>query len=78
VADGWHSVGLLFKNRRELVTCVAAVAMLVAVAGMLNPNQHGAESRHSVDIIKPQWMVVGDGCLVALHSACLQRPDGVP
>ena len=72
------TVGLLFENRPELLACVAAVAKIGAVAGMLNPMQRGAVLKHSIDIIKPQLMVIGDGCLPALHSASPKQPAGVP
>jgi len=72
------TVGLLFENCPALLACVAAVAKLGAVAGMLNPNQRGAVLRHSIDLIKPRLMVMGDGCLPALHSAIPKPPDGVP
>jgi len=55
------TVGLLFENCPALLACVAAVAKLGAVAGMFNPRQRGAVLRHSIDIIKPRLVVIGDG-----------------
>lgn len=72
------TVGLLFENCPALLACVAAVVKMGAVAGMLNPRQRGAALRRSIDTIKPRFMVVGDGCVAALHSASPQRPAGVP
>ncbi len=72
------TVGLLFENCPALLACVAAVAKLGAVAGMLNSNQRGAALKHSIDIIKPQLMVIGDGCQSALHTACPKQPASVP
>ena len=72
------TVGLLFENCPALLACVAAVAKLGAVAGMFNPRQRGAVLRHSIDIIKPRLVVIGDGCASALHSASPKQPAGVP
>ena len=72
------TVGLLFENCPELLACVAAVAKLGAVAGMLNPKQRGAVLSHSMRTIQPRLMVIGDGCLPALHSASPPQPDSVP
>jgi acyl-CoA synthetase (AMP-forming)/AMP-acid ligase II len=72
------TVGLLFENCPTLLACVAAVAKLGAVAGMLNPKQRGAVLSHSMRTIQPRLMVIGDGCLPALHSASPPQPDSVP
>ena len=72
------TVGLLFENCPALLACVAAVAKLGAVAGMFNPKQRGAVLSHSMQTIQPRLMVIGDGCLPALHSACPKPPAGVP
>jgi acyl-CoA synthetase (AMP-forming)/AMP-acid ligase II len=72
------TVGLLFETCPALLACVAAVAKLGAVAGMLNPKQRGAVLSHSMQTIQPRLMVIGDGCLPALHSACPKPPAGVP
>ncbi|MBP6280026.1 MAG: long-chain-acyl-CoA synthetase [Rhodocyclaceae bacterium] len=63
------SVGLLFDNCPDLLACVAATVKLGAVAGMLNPNQRGEVLRHSVELIKPHVLIVGDDCVAALQTA---------
>jgi acyl-coenzyme A synthetase/AMP-(fatty) acid ligase len=73
-----NSVDLLFENCPALLACVAAVAKLGAVAGMVNPKQRGAVLSHSMRTIQPRLMVIGDGCLPALHSASPPQPDSVP
>jgi len=72
------TVGLLIENRPELLACVAAVVKLGAVAGLLNPTQRGAVLRHSLVAIQPRLMVIGGGCVQALHSAVPERPADVP
>ena len=69
------TVGLLFHNGPALLACVAAVAKLGAVAGLLNPHQRGAVLAHSLGLIQPRRIVVGDACLDALASACEPPKD---
>jgi acyl-CoA synthetase (AMP-forming)/AMP-acid ligase II len=71
------TVGVLCENRPELLACVAALAKLGAVAGMLNPRQHGEPLLFSIGVIKPKLMLIGDGCLSALRSAYSIQPVGV-
>ena len=42
------TVAILCENRPSMLACVAAVAKIGAVAGMLNPNQRGAVLRLSL------------------------------
>jgi acyl-CoA synthetase (AMP-forming)/AMP-acid ligase II len=72
------TVGVLLRNCPELLACVAALAKIGAVAGMLNPKQRGDSLLFSIGVIKPKLMVIGDGCLLSLNSACPIRPTGVP
>jgi acyl-CoA synthetase (AMP-forming)/AMP-acid ligase II len=68
------TVAILSENRPSMLACVAAVAKIGAVAGMLNPNQRGAVLRHSIDLISPRLLVVGDDCVPALRSALPRIP----
>ena len=38
----------------------------------------GAVLSHSMQTIQPRLMVIGDGCLPALRSACPKPPAGAP
>jgi acyl-CoA synthetase (AMP-forming)/AMP-acid ligase II len=71
------TVGVLFENRPELLACVAALAKIGAVAGMLNPKQRGESLQFSLGVIKPKLMLIGDDCLSALLAACPIQPPGV-
>jgi acyl-CoA synthetase (AMP-forming)/AMP-acid ligase II len=70
------TVGLLFDNCPELLACVAATAKLGAVAGMLNPNQSNEVLRHSIGVIKPNLLIIGDDCVAALMTAFPRKPRG--
>jgi acyl-CoA synthetase (AMP-forming)/AMP-acid ligase II len=72
------TVGLLFENQPAVLACVVAAAKLGAVAGLLNPQQRGAVLQHSLQTLRPRMLLVGDGCLPALRSACPRRPAGMP
>lgn len=69
------SVGILMDNRAETLACVAAVVKLGAAAGMLNHQQRGEVLTHSIRLIKPKLLIVGEECREALLSTPY-APDG--
>ena len=58
-------VALLMENHAGTLACVAALAKLGAVAGMLNPNLRGDALRHSVRAMKPARLAVAGECVEA-------------
>ena len=58
-----QTVALLMENHAATLACVAALAKLGAVAGMLNPNLRGDALRHSVRAMKPALLVVAGECV---------------
>jgi acyl-CoA synthetase (AMP-forming)/AMP-acid ligase II len=72
------SVGLLLENHPELLACVAALAKIGAVAGLLNPNQRGEALRYSVSVIRPTRLVVGANYLASLRGAYPRRSASMP
>jgi fatty-acyl-CoA synthase len=62
--DG-DTVALLMENHAAGLACVAALAKLGAVAGMLNPSLRGDALRHSVRAMKPARLVVAGECVEA-------------
>ena len=71
------TVGLLLENRPELLACVAAIAKVGAVAGMLNPHQRGEALRFSILAIAPKTLLIGEDCLASLYTAYPQKPPGM-
>jgi acyl-CoA synthetase (AMP-forming)/AMP-acid ligase II len=57
------TVALLMENHATTLACVAAIAKLGAIAGMLNPNLRGDALRHSVRAMKPARLVVAGECV---------------
>jgi non-ribosomal peptide synthetase component F len=57
------TVALLMENHAAGLACVAALAKLGAVAGMLNPNLRGDALRHSVRAMDPARLVVAGECV---------------
>ena len=60
-----ETVGLLMENHAAGVACIAALAKLGAVAGMLNPNLRHDPLRHSVAAMKPARLIVAGECVEA-------------
>ena len=58
-------VGLLMENHAATLACVAALAKLGAVAGMLNPGLRGDALRHSVRAMAPARLAVAGECVEA-------------
>jgi acyl-CoA synthetase (AMP-forming)/AMP-acid ligase II len=58
-----ETVALLMENHAATLACVAAIAKLGAIAGMLNPNLRGDALRHSVRAMKASRLVVAGECV---------------
>ena len=56
-------VALLMENHAATLACVAALAKLGAIAGMLNPNLRGEALRHSVRAMAPARLAVAGECV---------------
>jgi len=63
------TVAILMENRAETLACVAAVVKLGAAAGMLNHQQRGEVLCHSLKLIAPKALILGNECSAALASA---------
>lgn len=60
-----ETVGLLMENHAAGIACVAALAKLGAVAGMLNPNLRGEPLRHSLGAMRLTRIIVAGECVEA-------------
>lgn len=68
VAAG-DTVGILLDNRPATLAMVAGVVKLGAIAGMLNHNQTGEVLQHSVGLIQPKAILVGEECAASLKGS---------
>ena len=57
------TVALLMDNHAAALACVAAIAKLGGIAGMLNPNLREDALRHSVRAMNPARLVVAGECV---------------
>ncbi|WP_436868913.1 long-chain-acyl-CoA synthetase [Acinetobacter courvalinii] len=61
-------VGLMFENCPELLACTLAVNKLGAIAAMINYHQRDKILQHSINLVKPKILIVGDTCLDSVSS----------
>jgi acyl-CoA synthetase (AMP-forming)/AMP-acid ligase II len=66
------AVALLMENHANALACVAALAKLGAVAGMLNPNLRGDALRHSLGAMRPAHLVVAGECVEGFADVAAQ------
>jgi len=62
-------VGVMLENRPALIAMVLAVNKIGAIAGMLNHKQRESVLAHSLNLIKPKLLVVGEECVAAMATA---------
>ncbi len=67
IANG-DVIAIMSENRAETLVCAAAAAKIGAVAGMLNYNQRDEVLTHSLGLISPKLMVVGQESVEALAT----------
>lgn len=75
---GGDRVALLFDNDPALLACVAALAKLGAVAGVLNPRLRGPALERGVATVRPRLLVIGAGGLGAWRSTRLPGRRDLP
>ena len=61
-------VGVMVENRPELLATVLACAKLGVVSAMINTGQKGKVLSHSIRIVNPKLMVVGEECLESYEA----------
>ena len=67
-------VALFIDNRPELLVCIAALAKIGAVAALVNTSQRGAALRHSLSVVNPVSVIVGE----ELFAELMAEQDALP
>ena len=62
------AIGVLLENRPELLAVVAGAAKVGVVCAMLNTSQKGKVLAHSINLIQPRMVVVGEELVDNLES----------
>ncbi|SNS86336.1 long-chain-acyl-CoA synthetase [Pseudomonas segetis] len=70
--DGVHAgtvVAVMLENRIELLAVLAAVSKLGAISALINTTQRGKVLAHSINLVKPGYMVVGEELVSSITDA---------
>lgn len=62
------SVAIMVENRPELLAVVTACAKIGVISAMINTSQKEKVLIHSLDIVKPKLIVVGEECYEAYET----------
>lgn len=71
-ADGVHAgtvVAVMLENRIELLAILAAVSKLGAISALINTTQRGKVLAHSINLVKPGYMVIGEELVSSITDA---------
>lgn len=68
------TVGILLENRPETLIAVLATVKLGAVASMMNTSQRGEVLLHSINLVSPKLMLVGEEMLENMATVEQQLP----
>ncbi|WP_167141122.1 long-chain-acyl-CoA synthetase [Pseudomonas sp. OTU750018] len=65
-------VAVMLENRLELLAILAALSKLGAVGALVNTTQRGKVLAHSLNLVKPGFMLIGEELLVAFREVAEQ------
>jgi citronellyl-CoA synthetase len=65
-------VAVMLENRLELLACLAALSKLGAVGALVNTTQRGKVLAHSLNLVKPGFMLIGEELLTAFNDVAEQ------
>lgn len=65
-------VAVMLENRLELLAILAALSKLGAVGALVNTTQRGKVLAHSLNLVKPGFMLIGEELLVAFNEVAEQ------
>lgn len=68
------TVGILLENRPETLVAVLATVKLGAIASMMNTSQRGEVLLHSINLVTPKMMLVGEEMLENMATVEQQLP----
>ncbi|WP_420590182.1 long-chain-acyl-CoA synthetase [Bacterioplanoides sp.] len=68
------TVGILLENRPETLIAVLATVKLGAIASMMNTSQRGEVLLHSITLVSPKLMLVGEEMLENMATVEQQLP----
>jgi len=69
-------IAVFIENRPELLACIAAIAKLGAVSALLNTSQRGAVLAHSVSLVSPARIIVGEELFSTVTTVSDSLPGG--
>lgn len=65
-------MAVMLENRLELLAILAALSKLGAVGALVNTTQRGKVLAHSLNLVKPGFMLIGEELLVAFNEVAEQ------
>ena len=65
-------VAVMLENRLELLAILAALSKLGAVGALVNTTQRGRVLAHSLNLVKPGFVLIGEELLVAFREVAEQ------
>lgn len=61
-------IAVIIENRPELLATVIALAKIGVVSALVNTSQTGKVLTHSINLVKPIAVIVGEECRAAVHD----------
>jgi fatty-acyl-CoA synthase/citronellyl-CoA synthetase len=71
------TIAVVLENRPETLVCVFAAVKLGAICSMINTSQRGEVLLHSLNLVKPKLIVVGEEMLDNLGTVEADLNDDV-
>ncbi len=69
-------IAVFIENRPELLVCIAAISKIGAVSALVNTSQRGAVLEHSIQLVKPSRIIVGEELFGAVEEVKAALPQG--
>ena len=70
-----ETIAINIENRTECLVAVLAVVKVGAIAAMINTSQRGEVLLHSINLVKPKMMLIGEEQLDNLSTCLLYTSD---